>query len=90
LLASKGRWQMMRVGSSSAWPGRVHGVVMLRSCLAYQSVFRYESTITVTSRRTPSTSCTYHRGKVSLSPLVKSTPYGSTDCSMLYAKSRAV
>ena len=45
--------------------------------------------MTVTSRRIPSTSCRYQSGKVSLSPFVNSTAYGSTDCRMLYAQSRA-
>ena len=83
------RWQTMRVGVRAACPGCSHGVVRSRICLAYQGVFRYDQTITVTSRRTPSTSWRYQSGKVSLSPLVKSTPYGSTDLRRLYAQSRA-
>src|SRR6185312_15025034 len=53
-----------------------------------QSVSRYVVTATVTSWRTPSTSCAYHRGKVSLSPLVTMIAYGSTELSMSTAKSR--
>ena len=45
--------------------------------------------MTVTSRRIPSTSCRYQSGKVSLSPFVNSTPYGSTLISRLWAQSRA-
>ena len=44
----------------------------------------------VTAWRIPSTSWRYQIGKGSLSPNVKSTPYGSTDCTRLYAKSRAI
>ncbi len=42
---------------------------------------------TITSFRTPSTSCAYQSGKVSLSPTVTSTPYGSTELRMSIAKS---
>ena len=45
--------------------------------------------MTVTSRRMPSASWRYQRGKVSLSPFVKRIPYGSTLMSRLYAQSRA-
>src|SRR5215475_1896252 len=48
---------------------------------AYQSVPSSDVTATTTSRRTPSTSCAYHSGNVSLSPAVISTPYGSTELS---------
>ena len=37
----------------------------------------------------PSTSCAYHRGKVSLSPAVTRMPYGSADWRISDAKSRA-
>src|SRR5687767_13670582 len=80
---------MIRVTSSAEERPAGHGVVSSRSCFVYQVVFRYDVTITVTSRRTPSTSCAYQSGKVSLSPFVKSTPYGSTLMSRLYAQSRA-
>src|SRR5438270_11839209 len=53
----------------------------------YQSVLRREVQATMTSRRTPSTSCAYQSGKVSLSPTVTSTPYGSTEFSRSAAKS---
>jgi hypothetical protein len=53
----------------------------------YQSVFSSEVFATTTSRRTPSTSCAYQSGKVSLSPTVISTPYGSTELSRSRAKS---
>src|SRR5215472_17604076 len=36
----------------------------------------------------PSTSCAYQRGKVSLSPTVTNTPYGSTESRRSLAKSR--
>src|SRR5689334_3624334 len=42
----------------------------------------------MTSLRIPSTSCAYQSGKVSLSPTVTSTPYGSTELSRSAAKSR--
>src|SRR6478609_5476744 len=58
------------------------------SCRVYQSVFSSEVFATTTSRRTPSTSCAYQSGKVSLSPTVTSTPYGSTELSMSAATSR--
>src|SRR5437773_12277953 len=45
----------------------------------YQSVFARDRFTTVTSWRTCSTSCAYHKGNVSLSPAVTSTPYGSFD-----------
>ena len=54
----------------------------------YQSVFSSDVTATVTSRRTPSTSCAYHSGKVSLSPSVMRMPYGSTELSRSCAHSR--
>src|ERR671921_737151 len=54
----------------------------------YQSVLSSDVTATVTSRRTPSTSCAYHSGKVSLSPPVTSTPYGSTEFNTSCAHSR--
>src|SRR5690606_25834879 len=82
-------WQMMRVGCWATWPGCSQGLVRSRICFAYHGVFRYDQTITVTSCLIPSTSCRYHSGNVSLSPLVKRTPYGSTELSMLYAQSRA-
>src|SRR5262245_19780989 len=53
----------------------------------YQSVLRSDVFATMTSRRIPSTSCAYQRGKVSLSPTVTSTPYGSTELSRSAAKS---
>src|SRR6476620_10977822 len=53
----------------------------------YQSVLRSDVLATTTSRRTPSTSCAYHSGNVSLSPTVTSTPYGSTELSRSRAKS---
>src|ERR1051325_2725486 len=53
----------------------------------YQSVLRSDVLATTTSRRTPSTSCAYHSGKVSLSPTVTSTPYGSTEFKRSAAKS---
>ena len=43
-------------------------------CRVYQSVLRSDVQSTVTSWRIPSTSCAYHNGKVSLSPLVKTKP----------------
>ena len=54
----------------------------------YQSVLSSEVQSTSTSFRIPSTSCAYQSGKVSLSPAVTSTPYGSTESSMSCAKSR--
>src|SRR5258705_7941639 len=45
----------------------------------YQSVLSSDVFATTTSRRTPSTSCAYQRGNVSLPPTVTSTPYGSTE-----------
>src|SRR6185437_13036897 len=54
----------------------------------YQSVLRSDVLATTTSLRMPSTSCAYQRGKVSLSPTVTSTPYGSTELSRSAAKSR--
>src|SRR5215831_6296751 len=57
-------------------------------CRTYQSVLSSDVLATITSRRTPSTSCAYQSGKVSLSPTVTSTPYGSTELSMSAAKSR--
>src|SRR5882762_7686292 len=59
------------------------------SWLRYQSRLARERLTSVTSCRTPSTSCRYHTGNVSLSPYANSTPYGSTDCTRLNAKSRA-
>src|SRR5690242_15431867 len=55
---------------------------------AYQSVFNSDVFATTTSRRMPSTSCAYHNGKVSLSPTVTSTPYGSTELRRSTATSR--
>src|SRR4029079_10487638 len=54
----------------------------------YQSVLRSDVLATTTSLRMPSTSCAYQRGKVSLSPTVTSTPYGSTELRRSAAKSR--
>src|SRR6478752_7471050 len=54
----------------------------------YQSVLSSDVLATTTSLRIPSTSCAYHSGKVSLSPTVTSTPYGSTELRMSAAKSR--
>src|SRR6185312_10899875 len=54
----------------------------------YQSVLRSDVLATTTSLRMPSTSCAYQSGKVSLSPTVISTPYGSTELSRSAAKSR--
>src|ERR1044071_6928279 len=48
-------------------------------CRPYQSVFSSDVFAITTSRRMPSTSCAYHSGKVSLSPTVTNTPYGSTE-----------
>ncbi len=45
-----------------------------RNCRMYQSVLPSERFTTETSCRTPSTSCTYHSGNVSLSPLVNTIP----------------
>jgi len=53
----------------------------------YQSVLSSDVLATTTSLRMPSTSCAYHSGKVSLSPTVTSTPYGSTELSRSRAKS---
>src|SRR3954462_8783116 len=55
---------------------------------AYHSVLSSDVFATTTSRRMPSTSCAYQSGKVSLSPTVTSTPYGSTELSMSAATSR--
>ena len=72
--------------------GPLRRVVCARSVGAerrgYQSVFSSDVTATVTSRRTPSTSCAYQSGKVSLSPSVTSMPYGSTELSRSCAHSR--
>src|SRR5687767_9441521 len=57
------------------------------SCRVYQSVLSREVFATTTSLRTPSTSCAYHNGKVSLSPTTTSTPYGSTEFNKSRAKS---
>src|SRR5258705_3145767 len=54
----------------------------------YQSVLSSEGTATVTSCRTPSTSCAYHSGNVSLSPPVIRMPYGSTELRTSRAHSR--
>src|SRR5678816_4797423 len=54
----------------------------------YQSVLSSDVLATTTSRRTPSTSCAYQSGKVSLSPTVTSTPYGSTELRRSAATSR--
>src|SRR5207237_10774509 len=59
------------------------------SCRVYQSVFNSDVFATTTSLRTPSTSCAYQSGKVSLSPTTTSTPYGSTEFSRSCAKSAA-
>src|SRR6478752_1659895 len=53
----------------------------------YQSVLSSDVLATTTSLRIPSTSCAYQSGKVSLSPTVTSTPYGSTELSRSAAKS---
>src|SRR3954471_10143765 len=53
----------------------------------YQSVLSRDVFATTTYRRMPSTSCAYQSGKVSLSPTVTSTPYGSTELSRSAAKS---
>src|SRR5258708_92085 len=45
----------------------------------YQLVVASDNTRTLTSRRTPSTSCAYHSGNVSLSPAVTTSAYGSTE-----------
>src|SRR5215212_6306571 len=54
----------------------------------YQSVLSSDVFATTTSRRMPSTSWAYQSGKVSLSPTVTSTPYGSTEFSKSAATSR--
>src|SRR3982751_821363 len=54
----------------------------------YQSVLSSDVTATVTSGRTPSTSCAYHSGNVSLSPPVIRMPYGSTELRTSRAHSR--
>src|SRR5689334_10083648 len=59
-------------------------------CRAYQSVFSSDVFAITTSRRIPSTSCAYQSGKVSLSPTVTSTPYGSTEFSRSAATFRVV
>src|SRR3954447_7530911 len=56
----------------------------------YQSVFSNDVFAMTTSRRTPSTSCAYHSGNVSLSPTVTRTPYGSTEFSRSAATLRVV
>ena len=56
-----------------------------RSCLMYQLVFNKLKLTTRTSRRTPSTSCKNHSGKVSLSPLVNRMEPSSQLVSMLCA-----
>ena len=48
----------------------------------------YDVTATITSFRTPSTACAYHSGKVSLSPLVMITAYGSAEFRRSTAQSR--
>jgi len=53
----------------------------------YQSVLSSERHAMMTSRRIPSTSCAYQRGKVSLSPAVTRIPYGSTELRRSAAKS---
>src|SRR5205823_4496433 len=53
----------------------------------YQSVLSSDVQATITSRRIPSTSWAYQRGKVSLSPAVTRIPYGSTELSRSAAKS---
>src|SRR5687768_10572227 len=53
----------------------------------YQSVLSSDVFATTTSLRTPSTSCAYQSGKVSLSPTTTSTPYGSTEFNRSRAKS---
>src|SRR5256885_14148556 len=49
------------------------------SCRTYQSVLSNDVQSTSTSLRTPSTSCAYQSGRVSLSPAVMRMPYGSTE-----------
>src|SRR6185503_18285141 len=58
---------------------RFHRCARRLSCRAYHSMPRYGVSVTVTSRRMPSTSCAYHSGKLSLSPFVMSTAFGSTE-----------
>ncbi len=53
----------------------------------YHGVFSSDRLTTRTSRRTPITSCRYHSGKVSLSPLVNRIAFGAVDSSRLRAKS---
>ena len=55
------------------------------SCLMYHGVCRSDRFATRTSVRSRSTSCKYHSGKVSLSPLVNRMPFSATLLSMLYA-----
>src|SRR5258708_37116489 len=57
-------------------------------CGGYQSVFGGEVLTRRTSCRMCSAACAYQRGKVSLSPTVISTPYGSTESRRSAAKSR--
>src|SRR5437870_9853861 len=59
------------------------------SCRVYQSVLSNDVFAITTSLRTPSTSCAYQSGKVSLSPTTTSTPYGSTEFRRSCAKSAA-
>jgi len=67
--------------SFQMWPRRFN-------CRAYHSIPRYGVRVTVTSGRTPSTSWAYHSGKLSLSPFVISTAFGSTELSRSDAHSR--
>src|SRR6185437_3878538 len=78
-------WPRNRAGPLAASYGRM-GRRMI--CRTNQSVPRYVATATITSCRTPSTSCAYHNGNVSLSPLVTITEYGSSELSMATAQSR--
>src|SRR5258708_38021010 len=57
-------------------------------CGGYQSVFGGEVLTRRTSCRMCAASCAYQSGKVSLSPTVISTPYGSTELRRSAAKSR--
>src|SRR5690348_9792096 len=54
----------------------------------YQSVLSNDVQSTSTSLRTPSTSCAYQSGKVSLSPAVMRMPYGSTESSRSWANAK--
>ena len=61
-----------------------------RNCRMYHGVLSSDRLTTRTSRRMPSTSCRYHSGKVSLSPLVNRIALGAVLSSRLRAKSVAM